>query len=106
MFGVLRQDVRYALRVLRAAPAATAAMILTLALGIGATTAIYSVVSAVLLRPMPYANPDRTERTSVFEATSGFLGRTFALTDGDPTRIYGARVTPSFFKTGYMKPLL
>jgi predicted permease len=129
MLGVIRQDAAYALRVMRASPTFTAAIVLTLALGIGATTAIFSVVNAVLLRPLRYADADRmviiwersgqgrgrasvghfydwTEQSSgrVFESTSAFQNRSFNLTDGEPTRLYGARVTPSFFQTGYIPP--
>jgi putative ABC transport system permease protein len=126
---VLRQDVVYALRTMRSNVSFTAAIVLTLALGIGATTAIFSVVNAVLLRPLPYVDADRmviiferfgdgrgnasvghyhdwAEQSRSFTAMSAFQFRTYTVADGEPTRIVGARVTPSFFQTGYMRPLL
>src|SRR5262245_10791150 len=53
------QDVKYSIRTLRKAPAFAAVAIVTLALGIGANTAIFSAVDTILIRPLPYSQPDR-----------------------------------------------
>jgi putative ABC transport system permease protein len=129
ILGVIKQDAIYALRLMRAQPTFTAAIVLTLALGIGATTAIFSVVNAVLLRPLPYTDAERivalnetwrenfgslsvghfhdwTEKSSSFTVTAAGQGRTYNLTDGEPARFAGLRVTPTFFQVMHMPPVL
>jgi putative ABC transport system permease protein len=77
LVNTLIQDVRFGFRVLARSPGFTMAAVLTLALGIGANTAIFSAVNAVLLRPLPFPHPERLIR--VFESSRRFM-------DGQPVQ--------------------
>jgi predicted permease len=130
MWTDLSQDVTYAWRGLRRAPGFTAVAVLTLALGIGANTAIFSAIDTALLRPLPYANGDRLvlvwnthggrndnlgpgrmldlkrEATS-FSGFAGIAHISYTLTgDGDAERIPGSSVSSGFFDVLGAPPLL
>ena len=117
----LRQDLRFAFRQLRAKPGFTLAAVLTLALGLGATTAIFSVVHAVVLKPYAYPDPDRVlltfslirgnrgswsvgnfhyfdQRLTTTSHFAAAAGTSLNLADaGEPERVVGRRVTHDFF---------
>ncbi|MCG3161859.1 MAG: hypothetical protein JMDDDDMK_03074 [Acidobacteria bacterium] len=127
----LRQDLRYGARMLMKKPGFTLIAVLTLALGIGANTAIFSVVNAALLRPLPYDHPDqlvvvytRTSRDSrdgvswpdlrdwqtqskSFAHLSAFAAQSVNLTGrAEPGRVVGGFVSADFFKMLGVEPLL
>lgn len=133
--GIL-QDLRYTFRLLRKSPGFTAVAVLMLAFGIGATTAIFSIVDGVLLRPLPFPNPNRlvtlgdqlsntdwghhdpgpvTGPESViyprdarsFESLGGYGFRLFELSGiGEPVRIQAARMNSSVFAALGVGPLM
>ena len=126
-------DVRYAVRAMRSAPGFSAVVIATLALAIGVNTAIFSVVDGVLLRALPYRDPDRLvmlyegipkalsgpigfsapdfkafeSRVRSFEGIAAFGGRQFELSDRDqPERVSAARVSAAIFDVLGVPPAL
>jgi putative ABC transport system permease protein len=119
----LVQDSHYALRTLLHSPAFTACAVLTLALGIGANTAIFSVVNQVLLNPLPYPNPqelvaarrndslpnleDIQRQTNSFVSSGGINIEPMDFTGtGEPVRVNGAYVDAGLFATLGVQPML
>jgi len=128
----LGQDIRYALRMLRKAPGFTAVAVLTIALGIGATTAIFSLVDATLLHPLPYSQPEQLvrveddlpgvgaqdvgmsvpewhdlQRSGIFEYVSLAVYGPVNLTgSSQPTRARYSGVAPNYFALLGVKPQL
>jgi hypothetical protein len=133
MKHTLFQDLRYALRTLRKNMILTLVIVVSLAIGIGANSTIFSVVDALLLRPLPYPHPDRLAAVWLHSPAIGILrdwpspgeyidvenenhsleemalaqSRIFVLTGGDqPERLFGARTQSSLLKMLGAKPLL
>jgi predicted permease len=129
--GDFLQDARYGVRALLKAPGFTLVAVLTLALGIGANTAIFSVVSGVVLRPLDYLEPERLmwfwdkqpdldqaplsapdyldfqAQNKSFENIAGVRPLNFNLTgQGDPERVRGVVVTANFFEMLHVTPAL
>ena len=119
----LVQDLHYAARTLLHSPAFTACAVLTLALGIGANTAIFSVVNQVLLNPLPYPNPqqllaarhndslpnleDIRRQTNSFVSSGGINIEPMDFTGtGEPVRVHGAYVDAGLFTTLGAQPML
>ncbi|HKT48742.1 MAG TPA: ABC transporter permease, partial [Candidatus Angelobacter sp.] len=84
--GTLLQDFRYGLRMLVRKPTFTIVAVLTLALGVGANTAIFSIVNAVLLRSLPFPNPDRLVRIFFNNPGVGLRGVRFSVPELDDLR--------------------
>ncbi len=119
----LLQDLRYGARMLRKNPGFTAVGVLTLALGIGANTAVFSLVDGILLRPLPFAMPQNLvsvtgtypkgafvamrEEMQSLDAAAYFEGHEFNLTGrGEPLRLSGVLVSAEFFSVLGARPEL
>src|SRR6202030_2417834 len=127
----LLHDFRFAVRRLRQTPAFSLTVILTLALGMGATTAIFSLVEGVLLRPLPFQGADRlvllgdhlggrpgisvrareietyTLATGAFSSLGGYITTSFELSGGaQPEQINAARLNSQMFPTLGVQPIL
>src|ERR1700677_3538500 len=94
--GVLVQDLRFALRQLRRAPSFTVTAVLTLALGIGANTAIFSLVNSFLLKPLPVENPQQIA-TLTYTQNHGPLQRTFSSPEFKAIRAQGGKSFSDIF---------
>ncbi len=128
--GNFWQDVKFGARMLVKSPGFTLVAALTLGLGIGANSAIFSVVHAVLLRPLPYPDAEKLvfltewseqvpnmsfsvanfndvrDQNNVFESIVAFRSQSYVLTGGDePERLNGRQVTAGFFSTFRSSPL-
>src|SRR5438067_3235409 len=114
-------DVRYAVRTFRRSPAFVITAVLSLALGIGATSAIFTALDAVLWRPLPIAEPDslvllsavpaglidRLRHAGVFSDVIGMRADGLSFADGDRAeRIVGEAVSPTYFRALGVRPLL
>src|SRR5918992_1056298 len=96
----LAQDLRYALRSFFRQPSFAVTAILTLALGIGATTAIFSVVSAVVLKPLPFYQPDRIVAVTNFWTRTGLRGATVSAPDFHDWKAQSASFTSFAYYQG------